>query len=166
MARARPGEATKWLLDHVSHYGDACLIWPYSRKRGYAQIGWGGKACFTHRIMCELANGPAPADKPWATHLCGKGHEGCVNPKHLAWNSPSANAMDRIKHGNQMPAGRIRNKLTKDQVNEIRAMLGLVSHDLLAAAYSVSRETISSISTGRGHPVGKTWRDAKTASAR
>lgn len=147
------GRAIKFLQNNLAYQGDDCLIWPYCRNpgTGYGMLGHLGKMLYAHRFMCELAHGPAPSPKHYATHSCGMGHEGCVNPRHLKWDTPTGNAMDRLAHGNNNKPGRKRNKLTKTQVDEIRAWKGHISQYLLAPIYGVSRETISSIHTGRGH---------------
>jgi len=50
--------------------------------------------------MCRLANGD-PA-LPWleASHTCEQGHLGCVNPKHLEWETHYENHQRRAgKYG-------------------------------------------------------------------
>jgi hypothetical protein len=55
------------------------------------------------RVMCKLAHGPAPTPKHHAAHSCGKGHEACINPKHLRWATPRENAADAKLHGTFKP---------------------------------------------------------------
>jgi hypothetical protein len=52
-----------------------------------------------HRVMCEIAHGPKPAPGFVAAHTCGKGREGCVNPRHLRWASQKENMADKLLHG-------------------------------------------------------------------
>lgn len=159
MARPKPtwsakrgeGQCHKWLVAHVDHDGDACLIWPFFRMpTGYGSFGYLGNAHYAHRFMCELVKGPPPTSKHYASHECGKGHEGCVHPKHIDWKTPYDNAIDRLKHGNNRKAGGPRDILNAEKASEIRALKGVMTQYELAAVYKVSRETISSIHTGRG----------------
>ena len=144
------GKAVAWLRDHAAYDGDECLIWPFSRiPEGYGMFGYLGELLYAHRFMCEIVHGPAPSKKHQAAHSCGNGHEGCVNQNHLSWKDKFGNAQDRVKHGNQSKAGRVRNILTLTDVSEILAFKGKVSQYLLAPIYGVSRETISAIHTGR-----------------
>lgn len=105
MPNTRITPAREWLLSQVSCADDACLIWPFFRDpaNGYGRIGGGiigrpGVILWTHRVMCQLAHG-APPTKHEASHTCGRGHDGCVNPKHLEWKTPSDNQKDRRRHG-------------------------------------------------------------------
>lgn len=134
----------RWILANVNHTGDDCLIWPYSKTRGYGHYGLNGKMLYAHRTMCELVHGKAPKDKPQCRHSCGKGHMGCTNPHHLSWSSQSENHLDRRKHGTAKTsrygyAGRV---LTQGQIEQIKAMRGKRTTTALAEEYEVSRRTI------------------------
>ena len=77
-----------------------CLIWPYAKDRdGYGRIKLNGRPQGAHRVVCQEVNGPPPDDKPYAAHLCGNGHLGCVNGSHLEWKDAKGNAADSIAHG-------------------------------------------------------------------
>jgi hypothetical protein len=111
-----------WIAAHVSHDGDGCLTWPFTRdNNGYPQITIAGRNKKATRVMCEAIHGPAPTEKHHAAHLCGKGHEGCIHPKHLAWKTRKENEADKLIHGTR-PRGEIHPgaKLTKVSVEEIR----------------------------------------------
>lgn len=148
------GEIVAWLRERVSHTGLNCLEFPFTRNgwTGYGQFGHEGKVIYAHRFMCELKNGPAPSDRHHAAHTCGNGHMGCVNPMHLAWKTVAENSADRTAMGNQRQKGCKRIKLRPEQVVEILALKGKKSQMDIAKEYSISRETISSIHTGRGWP--------------
>ena len=96
----------QWIAEHVAHQGDECLIWPFCRSQttGYGKLQVDGKHTNGHRVICERAHGPAPTKKHQAAHSCGRGHEGCVNPKHLRWATCRENLADRIEHGT-LPQG-------------------------------------------------------------
>jgi hypothetical protein len=145
------GQGIKWVLAHQTYAGDDCLIWPLGRDwQGYGQFGYCGKVLRAPRFMCELVNGPAPEDKPFALHTCGNGHNGCCNPNHLRWGSPSDNQQDTVTHGTSKKPGGPRQKLTDAQVTEIRALAaGGTKQYRIAAKYGVRRETIGQILRGR-----------------
>lgn len=90
------GEVSAWVAAHAAYEGEGCLIWPFHRwKAGYGSFTKDGRSTPAHRAMCEMANGPAP-DPTWqAAHLCHNGHLGCVNPRHLEWQTPKENAKTR-----------------------------------------------------------------------
>lgn len=139
------GQAVKFLRDNVSYQGDACLPWPFSRDGGVGRgrVGYLGKLYWAHRLMCEFAHGPAPTPKHQAAHSCGKGHEGCVNPRHLSWKTVSENLLDRREHGTAVgsPYGQ-HGKLKPDQIAEIRALKGKVPKREIAARFGVGYAAI------------------------
>jgi hypothetical protein len=144
---AERGLPKKWLLAHVDHVGVDCLAWPFARlSNGYPSIRCDKKGHVASRLMCEMANGPPPADWYEAAHLCGKGHLGCVNPTHLQWKTPSDNRKDRIGHGTT-PRGakNHRSKLTEQDVRDIRAAAGTIPHQRLAEKYGVVSGLISRV---------------------
>ncbi len=93
------GKAFAFLQSLVGHVGDECVSWPFGRMhKGYGQLGHLGKSHKAHRMLCEMVYGPPPTDKHQATHSCGNGHLGCVNPNHLEWKTSStATRMERCR---------------------------------------------------------------------
>lgn len=146
------GEAAQWLLNHVAHQGDDCLPWPFSRDSGVGRgrVGYKGKHPWAHRLMCEFAHGPAPTSKHQAAHSCGKGHEGCVNPRHLSWKTVSENLLDRRAHGTvrQNPNGQ-RGILKPEQIAEIRALKGKMTKRKIADRFGVGYGAIQYWHGGR-----------------
>jgi ribosomal protein S13 len=144
------GRAVQWLREHAEYQRDDwCVIWPFSTTRGYGHFGYMGEMLYAHVYMCELAHGPAPSPLHQAAHSCGMGHEGCVNPKHLSWKTPSENQQDKKEHGTSMPKGRERYKLKAEDVAYIRSLAGQKTHDELARIFGVSRRNIGAILDGR-----------------
>lgn len=95
LMRARAGGPRQWIRDHVSFSGDSCLLWPYARREnGFPKMAGSSPA----RMMCGMANGPSPSNKHQVAHSCGKGHEGCLAPKHLRWATAKENHADKITH--------------------------------------------------------------------
>ena len=90
--------------------------------------------------MCELAHGEAPP-RYEAAHSCGRGHLGCVNPRHLRWATSKENKADMIVHGTR-PA-----KLSAEQVRTIR--LGAVPLADLAHRFGVSLNHIYAVAGGK-----------------
>lgn len=142
------GRALQWLKLHVDHDGDGCLIWPFSRiSSGYGDLAIDGEYYLAHRIMCDMAHGAPPVDKPFALHSCHNGHSGCVHPKHLRWGTNTENQEDRVAAGT---SNRGRGaKLTEDEVREIRSLRGTISQSGLADKFGVSRGAIQLILDGR-----------------
>lgn len=133
-----------WMLEHVDYQGDDCLKWPGSPKPdGRGCVKWNGRNVNAHRQMCILAHGEPPEGKPEATHSCGNGHLGCVNPKHLRWGSDKDNKADMLAHGTRVRGERQgASKLTTDAVREIRSLSGRVSQSQLAKRYGVTQSSV------------------------
>ena len=140
----------QWLRDHAGHGSDECLTWPFSRVRnGYGNFGLNGKMLYAHRCMCELVNGPDPSPKHHASHKCGRGRQGCVNPRHLEWKTPSENHLDRRLHGTAVTStSGPRGKLGHDDVSSIRMLGGTITNMRLAERFGVSVDTIRRVRTG------------------
>lgn len=152
--RVSPGLSKSYIRDVVLTFaGEGCLHWPYLlNDNGYARITdkSGGTELVSRRV-CEMVHGPAPSADHYAAHSCGQGHEGCVNPKHLRWATPSENQMDRIAHGTHGLGERNpMAKLTADQVRQIRTMQHLGSPKV-SRQFGVSEGAILMIWRG------KTW---------
>ena len=147
MAAAR-GEAIGWIRDNSSHSDDACLLWPFATTRaGYAVVRVPGTRTMTtaHRLMCELVHGPRPTDDHETAHSCGRGHLGCMNPRHLRWATHMENCKDREDHGNHknMPK-----KLSDEQVAEIKSLAQSLPQSCIADIYGVSRGHICNVVHG------------------
>jgi hypothetical protein len=160
------GAAVAWLRAHAAHQGDECLTWPFSRiGKGYGSFGYLRKQLYAHRFMCELVHGPAPSPQHQAAHSCGKGHEGCVNPRHLSWKTNSENQLDRSAHGNREP--KRRTILTVEQVTTIRALKGHKTQREIADMFGVKPGCIEYWQKGdrmpapRGTSQSALWRRAK-----
>jgi hypothetical protein len=150
---SKRGEPRRWLQEHVGHLSDECLIWPFARHPdGRAHM----KGAKPTRIMCELAHGPAPSMKHEAAHSCGRGHDACVNPRHLRWATCAENAADKVEHGTVVagyrhPAA----KLSDADVLAIRRGRGVTPGSELARRFGVGPSTISKVQ------VGKSWRNVQ-----
>ncbi len=148
------GEVPLWLEAHKNYAGDECLTWPFSYNgKGYGQTKHDGRMRGAHRVMCELAHGAPPIGKYDAAHSCGKGHFGCVNPRHLSWKTRKANLGDMATHGTK-PLGEKSScaKITEAQAIEIITMAKDKSHSEIAQLFGIARRTVSAIINGENWP--------------
>lgn len=144
----------KWAALLYLHQDDACLIWPFGRdKRGKPYSIWASnKAHLTARFICKMVNGPPPTPNHQAAHSCGRANDGCVNPKHLRWATPTENNRDKELHGTKLYGEKNpKAKLTAEQVLEIRrrAAAKEQTEDEMAAEFGVSHQLIYFIKTRR-----------------
>lgn len=142
----------------MQHTGDECLTWPFGGNgAGYGKGNFNGKYQYAHRYVCTLAHGEPPASNYLALHRCGKGHEGCVNPKHLYWGTASDNIRDTIAHGTANRGERTYcAKLSEADVKQIKARLECDTMAAIASDYGVHRSTIRSIK------IGQSWKHVPT----
>lgn len=130
-----------WLREHVAHESDECLIWPFQRLQndGRAAVKWKGTQTVAARVMCELAHGKPPSPRHEAAHSCGKGHEGCVNPKHLRWATHVENVADQLVHGTRVRGEIHYNaKLTEKRVLAIREFAETLPRKVVAELFGIS----------------------------
>ncbi len=149
------GEVGAW-LDGVAvpFLGDDCLTFPFHRNaQGYGHISartYG--AGLAHVYVAQVVLGLKP-DGMECCHTCGKGHEGCVNPRHLYWGTRAQNVEDRKRHGAFVPPPEKRGSsngnstLSEAEVRRIKGSRALGVD--LATAFNVSPSTISAIRHGR-----------------
>jgi hypothetical protein len=149
--RTPNGAALQWIRDHIHHTGGDCLIWPFNRDRaGYGLLDLPHAKQGAARYMCIVAHGEPPSTSHHAAHSCGKGHEGCLNPRHLSWKTPGENQDDRVAHGTSNRGRRNGScKLTEEQVRQIRSLKGSLSQSKIAERFSVQRHAIHDIHTGK-----------------
>lgn len=138
------GKAIRWIKAHLDYNKEPCLRWPFAYDMGVGRgrLGWNGQNYWAHRLMCELAHGPAPVDKPQVAHSCGNGHMGCVNPKHLSWSDQSENHLDRRRHGTAATGIGNRSKLTLEQIGQIRALKGKQTQMETARQFGISHANV------------------------
>lgn len=136
------GDATRFFREVVVPYaGDDCLTWPFKRgKNGYGHLGVDRRMQLVHRLACEAVNGPPPTPEHQAAHTCGKGRDGCCNPKHLRWATAKENTADKNAHGTMLRGSDNGwAKLTEADVRQVRALRGKLSQRKLAAMFGVSQ---------------------------
>lgn len=143
---AERGQPLQWLKANLGQQSDACLLWPFSKNNhGYGRVYCEGKVRLAHRLVCELVSGPPPTPGHEAAHLCGCGHLGCVNPRHLAWKTALENAADTRRHGTLARGERHgMARLTEADVRSIRSNSG-IAHQDICEKYGVSKKHIDGI---------------------
>jgi HNH endonuclease len=145
------GEGVKFLKAAIKYREDDCLLWPFQCDQlGHARVYWEGRKQRCARIVCEEAHGKPPSKRHEATHLCGNGHLGCINPSHLRWNTHAGNMVDMVKHGRSNRG--VKNpgaKLTEADVREISSLKGQLTQAQIAHRFGVDQSTISNIFRGR-----------------
>ena len=135
----------------VHHDGDECLTWPFTRdSHGYAEWKRGQQKIKVHREVCARVHGAPPTHEHEAAHSCGKGHEGCISPKHLRWATHAENMDDKYEHGT-VARGTLNGhaKLTEADARFIRSSAGRVLQSDLMEQFGVSQGTISDIQCRR-----------------
>lgn len=146
--RAPKGECERFLREVVLPFtGNECLIWPYARSRnGYGNMKYGDRNVVVSRLVCEIANGHAPSPEHHAAHSCGRGHEGCVSPRHIAWKDPVENNRDKILHGTHLRGERQNGaKLTVGTVREIRELASDMSQRGIARKFGLTPQHVNDV---------------------
>lgn len=146
--RVSPGEPLAWLLAHIDHEGEGCLIWPFGRlPKGYGKFRRpDGSETTAHRYMCEVAHGEPPTPNHEAAHSCGKGFDACVHPGHLRWATRSENHADKVEHGtDQRGEKHHMSVLSAGDIQEIRSLSGVMTQREIAAKFGISQAHVSNI---------------------
>lgn len=143
----RQSKVMDWIRANVDCSSDDCLIWPFGRnKQGYGELSSSSFSSLAHRVMCMLAHGNPDAEDLDAAHSCGNGHIGCVNPRHLRWDTRIGNCADKLAHGtdNRGPKNQLA-KLNESDVTEIKNLRGKMTQKAIAAMFGVDQSNICKI---------------------
>ncbi|TGU44616.1 XRE family transcriptional regulator [Mesorhizobium sp. M2D.F.Ca.ET.145.01.1.1] len=146
------GKPLAFYQEALAYRGDDCLVWPFARdpRSGYGKMKVGGKMCVVSRLICAEVNGQPPTPSHDAAHSCGKGHEGCINQRHLSWKTRAENMADAIRHGTTTRGERSHHaKLTEAEVRQIRNLRGKMLQREIGDLFGVTQQTIGDIMTGR-----------------
>lgn len=141
----RVGDPLAFMENSLTQNTDECITWPHStRGKGSPTIFYEGVTVSATRLVCARVHGDAPTPTHVAAHSCGKGHEACINWKHLRWATPKENAEDMLIHGTRLRGETApRAKLTNAQVLAIRSETG--TDISISVRYNISRRTINGI---------------------
>lgn len=140
-----------WIEAHKDYAGDDCLKWPFGvGDNGRGVVYRSGKAISAPRSMCIAAHGEPPTPSHETAHLCGRGHEGCMNPRHLTWKTHAENDSDKDIHGTRVRGEMVNtSRLTEGEIREIRNRSAREVNAALAREFGVSQTTISDIKNRR-----------------
>lgn len=142
------GDLPAFLVKALVAETDDCIFWPYTRgSNGYGIIRIDGRRKVVSRIVCERAHGDPPTLKHQAAHSCGRGHEGCINPRHLRWATRIENEADKLIHGTHRRGQRQHSaKLTEFDVIDIRRRAAAgETQRAIASEFGVGQQTVSGI---------------------
>jgi len=91
------GKCFDYIYEHKDYTGDNCIEWPFARNlEGHGRLNYeGNRHLYAHRVMCQLAHGDPPKDKPLAIHKCN--NPPCINPNHIRWGNNSENCKDKFR---------------------------------------------------------------------
>lgn len=150
--RTAEGETLAFIEMALLADTEDCIRWPFGKgSDGRARTTLDGRKSLVSRIVCERVHGAPPTRDHQAAHSCGKGHEACINPKHLRWATPSENQKDRAEHGTHTMGERNpKAVLAKSDVHRIRRLIADgKTRRALAREYGVSRQAIADIAARR-----------------
>jgi hypothetical protein len=145
MGKRRHGELLTWLREHFdADDTDECYSVPW--RKGITTVRWQGKNVLVYALVCEWQHGPRPVGLE-VCHSCGHGHLGCINRRHVRWDTHLNNVREKVAHGTE-PRGecRLGAKLTADQVRAIR--IDPRPHRVIAAEFGVMHGVIGGIKRG------------------
>lgn len=152
------GAPKRFIADLLMTTSDDCVAYPFCRTSdGYGRIRMDGKTVNVHAYVAERVHGPRPSSGHEVCHSCGKGHEGCVNPRHLYWGTRSDNVQDAIRHGTfgggyVAPRGEkaIGAKFSDALVAEVKMRLARGERQVtIAKATGMSQGHVSAINVGK-----------------
>lgn len=136
----------------LSRQPSGCWLWTGTCVRdGYGRLHHAGREMRAHRIAYEFARGAIP-NGMLVCHRCDV--PACANPDHLFLGTNAENMRDCVAKSRPARGERVAtNKLTADQVREIRAACGSVPERglrlRLARHYGVSWTQIDWIAKRR-----------------
>ena len=129
--------------------GDSCVEWDGS---AYPEIRKNGKMTKMSRIILEIILARPIRPKHGALHTCD--NPKCINGAHLYEETARDNARDRDSRGRAAKGVKPRAKLTRDEVNQVRALLKSgIPYRRLAPQFGVTTSAIHHIKRYRS------WRD-------
>lgn len=147
--KAENGEPLAFLQNvALKHTGHECLKWPYAvSSAGYGKMIYDGTLSYVHAIVCEIIHGTAPSPSHQARHLCGKGHEACCSPHHVAWGTVRENMADKLMHGTDNRGIRhSMKKITEADVLKIRELCAQgIPQKTIAKQFGIQQMQVSRI---------------------
>lgn len=145
--RTPPGKSFEFALSLIDTDEKDCIIWPFYRNSyGYGEFRFNNKNTIVSRFICSKVNGDR-GNEFHASHVCGKGHLGCVNPNHLKWKTPKENSEDKKKHGTYLKGTQCFGaKITEIDVLDIRS--SKENAKSIAKTYGISVTQVYNVKSG------------------
>lgn len=146
------GTARAFLEAAIVSETDKCINWPFAvTQGGYGQITIDGNQLKTHVEVCERVHGYRANPEFEVRHLCGNGHLGCINPRHLKWGTRKENCEDMLTHGTRRMGETFPTaKLLNDEVGEVRRRLAAGERNCdIARLFGVGVNVIEGVKYGR-----------------
>lgn len=143
------GQVRTWILSarHRTFRSVPKMMKPRKRKDGYWFLRLKGEPWLLHHLVYEVYTGNR-VEGFHVRHLDGDQDNNRVS--NLILGTPTENAKDKSVHGTLPLGERVHNaKLTANEVQEIRALVGTMSKKELAGRYGVSPSLIHQIETRR-----------------
>jgi hypothetical protein len=131
-------------LKHVNKT-EGCWLWTGSISRRYGMFRIGNKTRRVNRVAYELWKGEIP-EGLHILHSCDEPR--CVNPEHLRTGTNDENVKDRHERKRWADMKGVKNsnnKLSEDDVKEIRVMCGFFNRSEVARMYGVTPSTTHEI---------------------
>lgn len=129
-ARARHGEAKRWVREAADSKTDECLLWPFSSAGETLRpvIGDNGRQVPVSHLVLRLAGRPLGNDMQ-ANHTCDESF--CCNPRHLYAGTQHDNVRDAVRRG------RMRG-VSDEVIAEIRMLVPTMSYAAVAERLGIS----------------------------
>jgi hypothetical protein len=138
-----------WFDSKLVEAPTGCMEWSMCRSvQGYGFVRMHGKNMKAHRLSLERRLGRPISPTMAVLHSCN--NPPCCNPEHLREGTNQDNVNDKLRSDRQ-PRGETngRAKLTRQQVEEIKANVDGLTQYQLADVYGVKRPCIAKIQRGK-----------------
>lgn len=136
--------------------GIDCWVWTaYVGEHRYGVLKFEGKVDLAHRVAWNISHPDSRCDDWCVLHKCD--NPPCVRPDHLFLGTKQDNSDDMVakgrsydKHGQLNP----NNKLTPDQVLQIKALKGKLKQKEIAVRFGINQPHVSRILRGQAWKKG------------
>lgn len=129
-------------------------------EKYYRVTFWNGKShkCFSIHRLVALCFIPNPNNLPWVNHIDGDTHNNDVS--NLEWCTPRENEIHSIEvlkrnrntkkqRESAVLVGRSKRKLTLEQADTVKSLVGSAPRKSIAAQFGVSLSVIDCIAQGK-----------------
>jgi hypothetical protein len=115
-----------------------CWNWAQGMRDGrYGVAHYQGRPHRAHRLSFECFSGSKIPSGMEVRHKCDNMR--CINPNHLELGTRQDNVNDKMQRG------RHKTKLSKDDVEAIRSLLGTKSQTEIARSFGICQQQVSRI---------------------